>query len=235
MLRTLLVVLPCTVVVTTIGFLVMIPVTWILGDIRPMYSVARAVVKFLVRLAGVQVELAGEDLARLPQPCVFLANHVSNVDPPVLFGQLPRIAIMAKASIFRLPLLGYAIRMGGFIPVERGRAESRKKALEEGIDRLRSGLSLLIFPEGTRSPDGALLPFRPGPFTMAIETQTPIVPITITGTREIMPKGKFTIRPGRARAFFHPPVPTTGLTAADRGELIERVRAVIESGLAREN
>jgi 1-acyl-sn-glycerol-3-phosphate acyltransferase len=148
----------------------------------------------------------------------------------VLFGQLPRITIMAKASIFRIPLLGYAIRMGGFIPVERGRAESRRQALEEGIDRLRNGLSLLVFPEGTRSPDGALLPFRPGPFTIAIETQVPIVPITITGTRAILPKGSFAIRPGPVRVFFHPPVPTAGLTAVNRGELIDRVRAAIESG-----
>lgn len=99
------------------------------------------------------------------------------------------------------------------------------------MDRLRQGLSLLVFPEGTRSPDGALLPFRPGPFTMAIETQVPIVPITIIGTREVMPKGRSAIRPGRARIVIHQPVSTTGLNASGRSELMERVRGIIASAL----
>ncbi|HZS50047.1 MAG TPA: lysophospholipid acyltransferase family protein [Bryobacterales bacterium] len=225
------VVLLYTAVVALAGFLVMIPVTWILGDVRPMYAVAQAVVRSLLKLAGVEVEVGGADLRLLPRPCIYVANHVSNVDPPVLFGYLPRVAIMAKAAVFRIPVLGYALKLGGFIPVERERRDSRRQALEAGMDRLRQGLSLLVFPEGTRSPDGALLPFRPGPFTMAIETQVPIVPITIVGTREVMPKGRSTIRPGRAKIIIHQPVPTTGLDASGRSELIERVRSIIAAAL----
>lgn len=231
MLRSLLVVLPATILVALVGFGVMIPVTWLMGDIAPMYAVARAAVKFLVRLAGVRLEVSGPDPWLAPQPCIYLANHASNLDPPALFPYLPRIVIMGKAAVFRWPLLGYALRLAEFVPVERERPDSRRKALEEAMERVRKGLSLLIFPEGTRSQDGKLLPFRPGPFTIAIETHAPIVPITLIGTREIMPKGGLAIRPGRARVVFHLPVPTAGLSAADRETLIERVRTIIASAL----
>jgi 1-acyl-sn-glycerol-3-phosphate acyltransferase len=232
MLRTLLLVLPFTVFSALFGFLVMIPVTWIVRDIRPIYAVARAVVRWLVRLAGIRVEASGCDPWLAPQPCLYVVNHASNLDPPILFARLPRMAIIAKAALFRWPLLGYAMeRIGEFIPVDRGRPESRRQAMEAGSTRLRMGISLLIFPEGTRSPDGALLPFRPGPFTMAIETHAPIVPITISGTRLLMSKGKLGIRPGRVRVVFHAPVATQGLTQTDREELMERVRHTIASAL----
>lgn len=231
MLRFLLLVMPAMVIIASVGFGLLIPVTWILDDVRPMYAVARAAVKFIVRLAGVRVERSGVDPWKAPLPCLFVANHVSNVDPPAIFPYLPRVAILAKASIFRWPLLGYGLKMGGFIPVERNQPESRRRALEAGIAQLRSGLSLLIFPEGTRSPDGRLLPFRRGPFLMAIETQRPIVPVTILGTREIMPRGRLAIRPGRARFIFHQPIPTAGLSASDRDGLIEKVRQAIASAL----
>ncbi len=227
MLRTYLLVLPATILIAFVGFLVLIPVTWILNDAWPMYVVARVVVRFLVRLAGIRIETSGPNPHDAPQPCVYVSNHASIVDPPVVFPYLPRVAPMAKASIFRFPLLGYGMRMAAFIPVERHKQESRRRALEAGIDRIKKGLSMLIFPEGTRSPTDEMLPFRPGPFTMAIETQVPIVPITIVGTRRIMPKGQPYIRPGRVRLVFHPPVPTAGLASADREALIERVRNTI--------
>ncbi len=232
MLRTLLV-LPLIVLLVLVVFGVMIPVTWILRDIRPMYAMTQWGIRLLLRVAGIRVELAGFDLRQAPQPCLFVSNHASNVDPPVLFAYLPRVAVMAKAVLFRWPLFGRAMRMGEFIPVVREKADSRKMALEAGMDRLRNGLSLLIFPEGTRSHDGNLLPFRPGPFTMAIETQSPLVPITLVGAREVMPRGQRGIRPGRVRLVFHPPVATTGLTQADRERLMKQVREVIASVLPR--
>ncbi len=231
MLRTLLLVLPLTIVIALLGLVVMIPVTWILQDIRPIYAVARVVVRFLVWLAGVRVERSGPDPWLAPQPCLYVANHLSNIDPPAVWLCLPRVAVIAKAAIFRWPLLGYGMKMAEFIPVVRERPESRREAMEGGIARLRKGLSLLVFPEGTRSPDGRLLPFRPGPFTMAIEAQAPIVPISIRGTREIMPKGSPWIRPGRVTFVFHEPIPTKGLTQTDRDELVKGVRERIASAL----
>ena len=231
MLRSLLVVLPFTAVLAGAGFLVMIPVTWILRDVGPMYAAARMAVRMILRVAGMRLEASGPDPRLALQPCVYVCNHVSNVDPPAVFVCLPRVVIMAKAVVFRWPLLGHALKLAEFIPVERDQPDSRRRAMEAGIERLRKGLSLLVFPEGTRSPDGALLPFRPEPFTMAIETQAPVVPITIAGTRRIMSKGKLGIRPGRVRLVFHPPIPTAGLSAGDRDALIQRVRTTIGSAL----
>ena len=231
MLRTLLLVLPFLAAAAVAVSVVMVPVTWILGDIRPIYEVTRTVLRMAFRLAGVRIEMSGPDPWPCPQPCVYMANHISNIDPPALFVCLPRVVVVAKAVLFRWPFFGYLIKLGEFIPVERGKAESRRQALETAIARLKKGLSVLIFPEGTRSRDGTLLPFRAGAFTIAIEAQAPIVPITITGAREIMSKGQAGIRPGRMRVTFHPPVPTAGLTQSDRESLIGQVRATIASAL----
>jgi 1-acyl-sn-glycerol-3-phosphate acyltransferase len=123
------------------------------------------------------------------------------------------------------------MRLGGFIYVNRQDRDSRRRAVEASVAALRGGISLLIFPEGTRSPDGNLLPFRPGPFSMAIEAQVPIVPITLHGTRALMPKGKASITPGRIQLRFHPPVITAGMTADDRAALMQQVRRVMEEAL----
>ena len=230
-LRTLLLVSPAALLVALGVPAVMIPVTWVIRDIRPIYEVSRYSLRLLFWLAGVRLEPCGYDPFTAPRPSVFVANHVSNLDPPIAYTVLPRVAIMGKASVFRWPLFGHALKIAEFIPVDRGRTESRKHALQAGMDRLRRGISLLIFPEGTRSRDGALLPFRPGPFTMAIDAQAPIVPFTIRGTRHVMPKGQLAILPGRVTLEFYPPIPTAGLTQKDREELMRRTREAIEAGL----
>jgi 1-acyl-sn-glycerol-3-phosphate acyltransferase len=230
-LRTILIVVPAMVLAALVVPLVMIPVTWVLRDIRPMYGLSRHVVRMLFGLAGVRIEARGFDPFASPRPSVFVANHVSNLDPPLAFTVLPRVAIMGKEVVFRWPVFGYALKMAAFIPVDRKRPDSRRRALEAGIARLRAGLSLLIFPEGTRSRDGLLLPFRPGPFTMAIEAQAPVVPFTILGTRDVMPKGRFAIRPGLVVLLFHDPIPTAGLSQEDRETVMWQARAAIESGL----
>ena len=232
--RTLLLVLPVATILTVVGLLVLIPISWILRDPWPMYAAARVVVRMLMRLAGVRVEVSGPDPRLAPQPCLYLANHNSNLDPPVLWPYLPRVVVMAKAAVFRYQPFGYAMKFAGFIPVERNKPDSRLQALDQGVSRLRQGVSMLVFPEGTRSRDGNLLPFRPGPFTMAIEAQAPIVPITILGSGRVMSRGQWVIRPGRVRVVFHPPVPTKGLSQADRRALMQKVRSMIASALTPE-
>ncbi len=234
LLRTYLLVIPFTVIAASAALAVMIPVTWVIRDIRPIYETARWVIRAIMRVAGIRVETRGSDPWRAPRPSVFLSNHVSNVDPPLHFAFLPRVAILGKEVVFRWPLLGYALKLAEFIPVNRRHPDSRRRALEAGIDRLKRGISLLVYPEGTRSPDGSLLPFRPGPFTMAIEAQAAIAPITILGARKVMPKGAPWLTPGTITLVFHEPIPTTGLTHADREALMQRTRAAIESALASE-
>lgn len=230
-LRTWLLVAPFTVAAALVALVVMIPVTWVLRDIRPIYQVARWLVRALLWLAGIRVETRGPDPWQTPQPAVYLSNHVSNVDPPIVFLHVPRVAIMGKKVVFRTPLFGHALKLAEFIAVDRKAPDSRRKALDAGVDRLKRGLSLLIYPEGTRSSDGKLLPFRPGPFTMAIEAQAPVVPITILGTREVMPKGAAWLRAGQVTLVFHEPIPTRGMTQKNREELMRMTRTAIASGL----
>jgi 1-acyl-sn-glycerol-3-phosphate acyltransferase len=230
--RAYLLVYPFLAIYVTLGALLFVPVTWFARDIRPIYWVSRKGAALALRLSGVRVRIERFEYARACPTAVFVCNHVSNIDPPALFSVLPRIAVILKRELKRIPLLGYVMGMGGFIYVDRRARDSRREALEKAVETLRSGISLLIFPEGTRSPDGRLLPFRPGPFTMAIEAQVPIVPITIHGSRRLMPKGQSTIRPGTITLRFHPPVSTAGLTVSNRSELMERVRATMETALA---
>ena len=231
MLRAYLLVYPFLAVYVTLGALLFVPLTWLIRDIRPIYWVARTGVRLALFLSGVRVNVVNREYATQQRTAVFVCNHVSNIDPPALFMVLPRIAVILKRELRKIPLLGYVMELGGFIYVDRQARDSRRGALETAVTTLRNGISLLIFPEGTRSPDGRLLPFRPGPFSMAIEAQVPIVPITVHGTRALMPKGEGSIRPGRITLRFLPPVPTVGLTTADRAGLMERVRAVMEQSV----
>lgn len=233
MLRAYLLVYPFLAVYVALGAILFVPLTWLIRDIRPIYWVARTGVRLALALSGVRVRQINAERATEHPTAVFVCNHVSNIDPPALFMVLPRIAVILKRELRRIPLLGYVMELGGFIYVNRQARGSRREALEKAVDTLQKGISLLIFPEGTRSPDERLLPFRPGPFTMAIEAQKPVVPITVHGTRKLMPKGKGTIQPGTITLRFHPPIVTTGLTAANRNELMERVRAVMEQAVSR--
>jgi 1-acyl-sn-glycerol-3-phosphate acyltransferase len=233
MLRPYLLVYPFLAVYVALGALFFVPLTWLTRDIRPIYWVARTGVRLALWLSGVRVRQVNGEYATRHPTAVFICNHVSNIDPPALFMVLPRIAVILKRELRRIPLLGYVMEMGGFIYVDRQSRGSRREALEKAVAALGSGISLLVFPEGTRSRDGRLLPFRPGPFTIAIEAQKPIVPVTVHGTRELMPKGKGSIRPGTITLRFHPPVSTEGLSGAQRNELMDNIRHTMAESINR--
>ena len=222
---------PFLVVYVTLATLIFVPVTWVIRDVRLLYWLARTGARTAVWLAGVRVKKDHPEHAREHPTSIFVSNHISNLDPAILFSILPRIIVVLKESLGRIPFLGYVMRLGGFIYVNRQDRESRRQAVEGSITALRNGISLLIFPEGTRSPDGGLLSFQPGPFSIAIEAQVPIVPITVHGTRDLMPKGTASITPGAIRLRFHPPVITEGMTADDRVTLMRQVRKVMEDAL----
>lgn len=208
--------------------------TILTGNTDPIYRVGVLGAKLTLRLAGVRLEVRG--LEKIPQEraAVYMANHQSNCDPPAIVSLLPPVLILVKREFFRVPVLGRAMRLRGFIPIDRKNRGGAFQALEQATRFLMAGHSFLAFPEGTRSVDGRLLPFKKGVFIMALKAGAPIVPISISGSRKIMPKGQPVIRPGVVRVMFHDIVETHGCNMEDLESIQDRVRAAILSGLASE-
>lgn len=215
---------PCAALV---GF----PWTFLSGKVDFLYRVCMWTAFAGVRLAGIQVKVEGLDRLERGRNYIFMANHVSNVDPPILAPLLPppRTSVLVKKEVFRIPVLSRAMRMGSLVPVDRRNREAAIDSLRAAGQVLRSGISMMVFPEGTRSPDGRLLPFKKGPFYLAMETGVPVVPVTILGTYEIMPKGSLAIRPGTATVIFHAPVEPAAFSS--REALMEAVREQIAAAL----
>jgi len=183
----------------------------------------------MVRLAGVRVTLEGATREKLDRPLVVVANHQSWFDVFVLGGFLPgRARFVAKEELRRIPLFGAAWETCGHIRVNRGdRAEAVRSLNEAGVRIRDQRLNVILFPEGTRSPDGQLLPFKKGAFVLAIQTGVPVLPVGISGSRAVMAKGSFGIRPGEIRVRVGEPIPVEGLTTADRDQLLARARTEI--------
>ncbi|HXH25704.1 MAG TPA: lysophospholipid acyltransferase family protein [Vicinamibacterales bacterium] len=216
--------------------LVAAPIALLIGAVLRwkggMYALGHAGVWLALKLAGIRYRVIGRE--HVPDvPVVFCSNHESNVDPPVLFRALhPRLHILYKAELRRFPIMATVFDVGGFVPVERGEREKAMASIARGAESIRSGNSFLIFPEGTRSRTGELLPFKKGGFIMAIQAQAPIVPVAIRGGRDAMQKGSAIVRPVQVTVRIGPPIPTAGLTVQDRDALIARTRAAIEALLA---
>jgi 1-acyl-sn-glycerol-3-phosphate acyltransferase len=196
----------------------------------PVWAFARAQARNLARLCGVRVHVRGlEHLRR--EPYMFVSNHQSHFDIAVLLGHLPgQNRFAAKKELFDEPILGLVLRTMGMIPIDRG----DPSLAVERLNRLRAdGYSTVVFPEGTRSRDGQLMPFKKGPFVAAIQMGIPVVPVACKGTGEVMPAGAYlSILPGDVEMIVMPPVPTAGMTYEDRDALLERVRGAIAAALA---
>lgn len=203
-------------------------------NINPLYRAGVFGARLALRLAGIRVEVEGQEY--IPEsPCVFLANHASNADPPAVVAAIPkRVALLAKKELFRIPIFSHALLKGGFVPVDRSDPEAARDSVEQAIAQVRQGLSFLIFPEGTRSRDGRLQPFKKGAFVIAITAGVPVVPISVAGSHHVMPKGAIGIRPGTIRVRFHQALHTTGMTLEDRHRLASDVHRAIASGLPEE-
>jgi 1-acyl-sn-glycerol-3-phosphate acyltransferase len=212
-----------------IGF----PWTFLTGDIRFLYRMFNWGAFAGVRLTGVRVEIIGRDRLDPARAYIFMSNHVSNLDPPIQIPLIPRrTSVMVKQELFKTPILGRAMLMASLVPVDRGNRDAGIEAVKAAKTVIEQGINMTIYVEGKRSFDGKLLPFKKGPFYLALECGVPVVPMTIAGTHYCMPKKRFAIKPGLVKVIFHPPIDPKDF--GDRDCLMEKVRATIESGLPEE-
>src|SRR5215471_481483 len=220
-------------VTVPVAALIVFPWTFITGKINFLYRVGMRLAYSAARLTGARVKLVGLDKIDLSGTYIFMSNHVSNLDPPILCPLIPgRTSVLAKKEVWRIPILGKALDLAEIVPVERSNRESAITSIRRAGEVMQHHINMTIFPEGTRSPDGRLLPFKKGPFHLAAETGFPIVPVTILGTYEMMPKGSAIVRSGIATLVFHPPIDPKQFSSRD--DLVEAVRAAINSALPKE-
>ena len=198
---------------------------------NPLYWGGVKGIVYLMRMVGVKVRIVGRE--RVPAgACLFVANHTSSADAPAVVGAIPRrVAILLKESLFKWPIAGQAFTLAGFIPVKRSERESAIASVEKATQSMREGQSFLIYPEGTRSPDGRLQTFKKGAVVMAIKAGLPIVPIACSGAHKVMRKRSLKIYPGEILVEFLEPIHASQYSFEQRDELNERVYDTMAAGL----
>jgi 1-acyl-sn-glycerol-3-phosphate acyltransferase len=183
----------------------------------------------LLRGAGARLEVEGVDELDRGSAYLFASNHQSLIDVPTLFHALPLpLRFVVKRELLALPFLGWYVAAMGMVSVDRGAPRGALRSMRRVPEILRSGQSVACFPEGTRSRDGSIGPFKAGSFVMAIEAGVPVVPVALLGTGDVLPARRFRVRPGVIRVRVGRPIPTAGLAPAQRGELARRVRDEVE-------
>lgn len=221
---------------SSIGYLILILYVLVVAPPAMLYAVMRARPEVLFKagrlavrlgflLAGIRYSVFGREKVRPGDNYVFISNHCSNLDPMVLLMAIPRdVRIIAKKELLKIPLLGRAMLIGNFVFVDRKKPEDAQAGVDRAAEIVRKGYSFLIFPEGTRSATGQLGSFKKGAFVLAIKGGVDIVPVTVQGSYQSMPKRAFTAHPGRVRVTFHDPIATAGLEYDDRERLLKEAR-----------
>ncbi|MEA5114113.1 MAG: lysophospholipid acyltransferase family protein [Geobacteraceae bacterium] len=208
-----------------------VPITFLDPTGKFLHSYSKLWAKVGLFFAGVKIQVHGTDKIPAGVPLIFMGNHQSNFDILTLYSGLPHhFSWIAKQELFRIPLFGYAMKRAGYLPLDRSDGRQALKTMEFAAKKIRDGVSVMVFPEGTRSMDGKLLPFKRGGFLLAARAGVPIVPFTISGSAQVNPPKRLAVRKGVISIRFADPIPTTGATGKRRDELISRVREAIEGG-----
>ena len=196
------------------------------------HGAARVWARLILKISGVSVRVAGLEHVNPAEAMIFCANHPSAMDIPILFANLPvQFRFLAKRELFMVPFLGWYMRRSGHIAVDRGRPREALKSFDQAAAKVKEGCPVLLFPEGSRSRTGKLLPFKSGTFYLAIRAGVPLVPITLNGTRYVHKPDTYHVRSGITEMVIHEPIPTANLKVANVAALSARVRQQILSRL----
>lgn len=219
----------CWIVFSIPAAVIGFPALYLTGRVDLLWKLSLWGTGMGYRLSGIRVRSVGHENLQ-DGAYLFMSNHVSNLDPPAVTRMIGRrISIMTKQELFKIPLFGRAMHAAGFVAVNRRNRRAAIESVRDAVRVLQSGLGMLVFPEGTRSTDGKLLPFKKGPFHLAMEAGVPVVPITVVGSREAWPKGRMSLGSGEIIVHFHPPIDPRQFT--NKEELLAAVRSAIHSAL----
>jgi 1-acyl-sn-glycerol-3-phosphate acyltransferase len=214
------------VLISTIFFAI---VSIIIGIFGPYSKYANGTIRIWARgilwICGIKVDVIGLENIDHEKPYIYISNHQSNFDILACVAAIPgTVRFVAKKELFRIPIFAQGMYMVGMIPIDRGRSVEARKTLDKAIEKVHQGVSLIIFPEGTRSKDGQIHDFKKGGFVLALNGKIEILPISISGSRHIMEKHTLKLNKGRIKIHFLPSIPTNKLTLENRNELVESVR-----------
>ncbi|MBW1670022.1 MAG: 1-acyl-sn-glycerol-3-phosphate acyltransferase [Deltaproteobacteria bacterium] len=204
-----------TPIVVVLAFMLLFPAVLISSLVNAsgnwIHRLGRLWAGTIIRTSGIKIEVQGHGHIPVGKPVIFACNHASQFDIPLLLEDLPlQFRFVVKKELFKIPLFGFALHHGGYIPIDRSGGKAALRSLQKAAERVKKGTSIVIFPEGTRSPDGRLMPFKVGGILIAIKAGCPIVPVAISGSHKVLPKGSIRVRPGLIKMTFGLPVQTVG-------------------------
>jgi len=218
----------CIVFVTAFMAVMVILVSFVSTDENTIYKVGRIWAKCILAISKIKVTVKGLSNLNPNASYIYMANHTSNFDIPVLQACLPvQFRWLSKAELFKIPIFGYAMKRAGYISIDRSDRKSAIQSLQQVAKIIKNGVSVIIFPEGTRSRNNHIQPFKKGGFVLAVESGVPIIPVVIHGTWDIMPKKQILIKPGNVVVEIKKPIESSDYTRKTKDDLMKKVRAVI--------
>ena len=205
----------------------------IIGNPHLAIFLTKVLTRMCLFVAGVQLEIIGQEKLDPKRGCVYVGNHRSHVDSASIFVACPADArFLVKKEVFRIPMVSFALRTMGMIEVDRSNPDAASRSIDRAVAEIQSGTSIIMFPEGTRSREPHVLPFKKGAFVLAIKSQAPIVPFTVIGADAALPPDTILLYGGPVKLIFHDAIETKGMDLEDRQELLEKTQKIVEAAFA---